>query len=694
MALDGSFKTVCRMCHGGCGAQVEVQAGTVVAITGDKTNPNNFGFLCAKGRAAIEHLYHADRLRHPLRRVGPRGSGRFERISWDECYDALAAELEKGRRSFGAESVVFAQGTDRNYQEWLFRFANAFGSPNVLGPAHVCFYPRVMAGILSMGAFTFCDYEGTPDYVIVWGSNKAVTHGDGVIGTRLLAALKRGTRLIVVDPRRTSLANRADYWLQVKPGTDVALALGILNVIIGAGQYDTEFVTRYTAGFQELAQHVRPYTPEAVEDLTSVPGDLMREVALAYARAPSAAIELGIGTQQNRNSFDAARAIVILSAICGNIDRPGGDVIWEPSGIVGRRTFPAPEALPPDQHQKRLGSGRHRILSMSGWAHPGSVWTAILEEKPYPVKAMLVLGSNLLVNYADSRRVHRALEALDFLAVSDLFLTPTAAMADLVLPASGWLERDQVVEHGHYVAARRKLAQIGASKSDEEILNELARRLGMGDRFWTSSEEALDFKMTPIGWKWKDLVERSYLANRLEYFKHREHGFRTRSRKFDLYSETLRGLGYEPLPTFHPITVRASEPQSYLLTSYHSPFYFNSEFRNLDSLRRKEPDPKIELHPEAARREGISEGDWVVVSAHGGSILLRAKVTDRIAPDVVCVSANWWYPERPFDENWMRSNVNLLTTNDDENEEMGSSNFRGIRCHIRRAEAHESTVDA
>lgn len=686
MATEQTVRTICRMCHGGCGAVVTVRDDRVAAIRGDRTNPNNRGFLCAKGRASIDHLYHPDRLRYPLVRERSAGGG-FTRVSWEEAYTLIADRLNSVRRDYGPESVVFAQGTDRNYQEWLFRFANTFGSPNVLGPAHVCFYPRIMAGIFSMGAFTFCDYEATPECLLVWGSNKAQTHGDGVIGTRLLWALKRGSQLIVIDPRRTDLARKARYWLQVRPGTDAALALGMIHHVLATKKYDSEFVAQHTVGFEQLATHVESYTPERVSHITSVPAALIREAAEFYADASSAAIEMGTGVEQNANSFHVGRAAAILSAISGNIDRPGGNVIWEPSGLIGRRTFPLTEELPGEQGRKRLGSERHKILSMAGWAHPDAVWDAILLHKPYPVEMLMVFGSNLLLNYADSNRVRAALQALKFLVVCELFMTPTAAMADVVLPVSGWLERDQIVEHAHYIAARQALAQVGECRSDEQIMLDLAPRVGIEKHFWNSPTEALDYKLAPLGRAWKEFRELQYSGGNVEYFKYRKNGFNTRSRKFNLYSEGLERLGYSPLPIYKEVNSYADGAGKYLLTSAHSPFYFNSEFRNIGALRAREPDPFIDIHPASAAKEGIVHGDWVRVSANGRSAKFRARVTDTVAPGVVSAAANWWYPEHSHDENWRESNVNCLTMNGQENEETGSSNLRGICCGIERSVA-------
>lgn len=683
---DQELKTVCRMCHGGCGAVVHMHEGRITHLTGDKENPNNEGFLCTKGKASVELVYHRDRLQYPLKRTGPKGSGEFKRISWEEAYSLIVEKMVLHRKDFGAESIVLCQGTDRNYQEWLFRFANALGTPNVLGPAHVCFYPKMMASIFTMGSFTFCDYEGVPECIMVWGSNKIVCHSDGVIGIRLLKALKKSSQLVVIDPRKTALASKAKYWLQVKPGTDVALALGMIHVLLTHNQYDSEFVDRYTVGFEELKKHVQPYTPQKVSELTSVPAKLIEETALFYAKSKSAAIEMGTGLEQNKNSFQCVRAINILSGICGNIDKPGGDVIWEPTGVIGRRTFPRTDILPEEQKKKRLGGDQYRILSMSGWAHSDAVWKAILEETPYPVKSMFVFGSNLLLLYANSERVYQALKKIDFLMVADLFLTPTAEMADVVLPISSWLERDQIVEQSSYVATRKKFVQVGECKSDEEVLNTLAQKLNLKEHFWNTVEEALDYKLRPLGRSWKTFTSEYYLANQLEYYKYKKMGFKTRSGKYHLYCEGLRQLGYDPLPVFKPIVDKEEGISSYILTSHHSPHYFNSEFRSLSRLRKLEPDPTIEIHPQSAKKEGIGEGDWVLVSIREKQAQFKARITDKVAPPVVHVSASWWYPELPFDEKWKRSNVNRITSEEGANAEMGSSNFRGIACRVRRKE--------
>jgi len=681
---NGSYKTICRGCHGGCGVIADVKEGRVTAIRGDIDNPNNRGKLCAKGKASLELLNHSRRLTQPIKRVGRKGDGAFEPISWDEALTHIADRLGHYKKEWGAESVVLCQGTDRNYQEWLFRFANAFGTPNILGPAHVCFYPRVMASIMTFGSFTFCDYEAMPEWIVSWGSNKDTCSSDGVIGSRQAMAIKQGSRLIVIDPYFTALSKQAAYWLRIRPGTDIVLALGMLHIILEEDLYDTDFVKGYTHGFDALVDHLAPYTPEHVAEITSVPEELLREATVAYATAQKACIEIGSGIEQTVHSFSCARAINLIMGLCGYLDAPGGNVIWEPMNVEGRRRFPLFEVLPEEAQRKRLGADQNKILDMAGWVSPHATWEAILKDEPYPVKAMLVFGSNLLLSYADSQKVWDALNALDFLVVADLFLTPTAQLADIVLPVSSWLERDELVEFNSFLAARRKLQVHNGCKSDEDILLDLAHRLNLEHFGWNSMEEALDFRLKPLGLDWKGFVDKAYLPNTLSYYKHREGGFRTRNGKFNIVSDGLKHFGYSQLPTYDIKKVRV-KADALLVTSRRSRYYFNSEYRQLSSLRFHEPNPVIELHPETAARYGIDSGDWVDLMSDDKTMTYRAVFSDAIDPEVVSVVPLWWCPEQPNCSSWKHSNINMLTNERQLNPEMATPNLRGIYCSIKKS---------
>lgn len=679
------LKSICRMCHGGCGAVVELVDGVPTDIHGDPDNPTSEGYFCIKGKASLDLLHSPDRLTTPLVRTGPRGSGTFEPAGWEAALDRIAGELAATISRHGPESVVLGQGTDRNYQEWVFRLANAIGTPNVVGPAHVCFYPRVMASIMTYGAFTFCDYDGDPEVILLWGSNKPNTHSDGVIGVKLLRAVERGSRVITVDPRRTQTAARSSLHLAVQPGTDCALALGMIKIVIDEGWYDRDFVAAHTSGFDELAEHVKAYDIERVAQTTGLTPQLIREATRSYALASRACIEAGTGLSQNENSFDTHRAIAILAAICGNIDAPGGDVIWEPMPIEGRRAFPRPDLLPEDQAKKRIGGEKHKILSMSGWVAPGDLHEAIMTGSPYPITSMVIFGSNILASHENTELVRTAIGKLDLLVVCDLFMTPTARYADVILPTSSWLERDQVVEFNSYIAARQKIATVDGCRSDEEIILELAERLGLSRHFFPSLEAALDAKLAGIGLTWEQFTKIGYIRNEKRYCKYRDGGFRTRSGRVNLMNNGLLAMGYEPFPVFRcPPEADAALP--YLMTSAHPRQFYNTEFHQLPTTSRSQTTARVTVHPDTAEREGLSDGEEVDLFTRAGArgVRMTVKISNSVAPNVVMADAGWWYPGEPSIDESLRSSVNLLTTNDRSDVHMGSATMRGVAVGIRR----------
>ncbi|MFJ7769621.1 molybdopterin-dependent oxidoreductase [Streptomyces sp. NPDC097107] len=680
-----TVRTVCRMCHGGCGALVELTDGVPTAIAGDPGNPTSEGYFCVKGKASLDLVTSPDRLRTPLIRTGPRGSGSFRAAGWDEALDLVARRLREGADAHGPESVVLAQGTDRNYQEWVFRLANALGTPNVVGPAHVCFYPRVMASILTYGGFTFCDYAGDPEVAVLWGSNKLNTHSDGVIGVGLMRALERGTRLVVIDPRRTRTARRAELHLQPRPGTDAALALGLLNVVLGQGWYDAGFVERHTSGFEELRAHVRDWGPATVAAITGVPAEDVVAAARMYATAARACVEAGTGLSQSDNAFDTHRAIALLTAVTGNLDAPGGDLVWEPMPIEGRRGFPRTDLLPAEQAAKRIGGAAYKVLSMTGWVAPADLQEAILHERPYRVSSLLVFGSNPLVSHENAPATRQALEKLDFYAVADMFMTPSARLADVVLPASSWLERDQIVEFNAYLAARQRVTSVGDARSDEEMIIELAGRLGVGRHFAPSVEDALDAKLSGIGLTWKEFKEVGHIPNARRYRKYAENGFRTRSGRVELAHRGLAAMGYDPLPAFRPPPV-TTDAMPYVMTSAHNLQFFNTEFRQLPTTGRRYREPRVTLHPRAALRLEIADGDRVEIHRGSGrpGVVMRAVVSDTVAPDVVVADAGWWYPGEEDVGRATRSSVNLLTDGERRDPYMGSSMLRGLPVGLRR----------
>ena len=693
MSTPYTIKSICRMCHGGCGALIHVKDGKAVKVEGDPSHPVSRGYMCAKGLASLQLAYHPSRLRHPLRRVGRRGEGKWLRVSWEEALEDIAHRLLEVKERYGAEAVVFAHGTNREYLHMVYRLAHAFGSPNITSPGYVCYYPRVAASIITCGGLPIADYEGNPRCIMVWGCNPIHTSPDEYCASQILRALENEPRLIVVDPRETWLASKADLWLQLRPGTDAALALGMLNVLIEEELYDRDFVEKWTVGFDKLVDRVKPYTPAKVEEVTWVPADKVKEAARLYASTKPACIHWGVKIEQNLNCTSTIRALVALMAITGNLDVPGGNVLHSPPPVARFTEFMLVHALPEEQRRKRLG-GMHRLASMGSVVPPMHVVKAILTGEPYPVKAMVVFGSNPLLTWPNSKLVKEALLKLDFLVVVDLFMTPTAELANYVLPAASWLEIDDVAFYFYragYVMARRKAIEVEECWSDHKIIIELAKRLGLRQAFWDSVEEYLDYVLAPSGMKWKEFAEVGFLRAPLRYRKYEEEGFKTPSGKVELHSSILESWGFDPLPSYvEPPETPYSRPdlaEKYpliLTTGARSPYFFHSEYRQLSSLRELQPDPQVEIHPETAAALGIKDGDWVWIEAPRGRIKQRAKLTRGIHPKVVSAQHGWWFPEEPGPEHGcFKSNVNVLTSSDPPFDPcVGASILNSLLCRV------------
>jgi anaerobic selenocysteine-containing dehydrogenase len=693
-------KSACRMCHGGCGVLVHMVDGAIVRITGDRDSPLNKGLLCPKGMAGAEIVTHPDRLTHPMKRIGARGDGRWARIPWDEAYDIIAEKLQRIIAENGPESIVIGTGTGRHHCNFVPRFANALGTPNWCEPGHAqCFFPRVNVARMTFGGLPVCDYYGEtrPACVLVWGHNPLNSGPDGELPFHTRRLIEAGkTKYVVVDPRRTKIAERAAVWLQVRPGTDDALALAMINTIIAERLYDEAFVNRWTYGFDRLAAHVRSFTPEWAAPITWVNAATIRAGARLFAATRPATLEWGCAIEHTPSSIQTARAIALLPALTGNIDVPGGWVLGSPIAT------PVPslaDNVPPQVQAKRLGAQEFRVLGQANVqpsAHIPAVFRAMRTGEPYPVRAFLVFGNNPLLTYANSKLVAESLEKLEFLTVMDLFMTPSAARADLVLPAASWLELDAMPAFPYFaenaVLAQQKLAQVGECKADEVVFAELARRMKLP--VGTEDPVAVyDAQLAGTGVTFDELRERGALWQPMRYRKYEREGFKTESGKVELYSLALEKLGYPPLPHYsEPPESPVSTPEvaqdfPYVLTTGARIMnFFTSEHRQLGRLRRNRRDPIVELHPDTARAHGIRDGDWVAIATRRGKIRQRAQITDGIDPRVINVEFGWWFPERKDAERGVwESNANVLTSMAPPYDPaMGTYQLRALLCRIER----------
>jgi anaerobic selenocysteine-containing dehydrogenase len=693
---DKVVKSTCSMCNRFCGVLVHVRDGKVIKVEGDPKSPVNMGHLCIKGYAAVENLYHPARLRYPLKRAGARSEGKWQRISWNEALETIAAAMNSAKEKYGAESVVFVQGAPKGFGPYFERLRNLFGTPNMVTAAHVCSVPRRIAAYVTYGqsATTGPDQAADLDYppasVMLWAANTAISDLPGYI--RLEEAIAKGTKLIVIDPRKTNFASRADLWLQPRPGTDLALALAMINVILNEGLYDNPFVTKWTLGFDKLRQHVQGNTPTWAEKITWVPAKKIETAARMYATTKPACIRDGNGFEENINSVQTARAIAILRTITGNLGIPGGEVDWADLPLGKMSEFILHDKLPEEQQSKMIGVDMGIAPFPPSWiALPQLVTKTILDEKPYPVKVLCIQGSNPLVTWSNVQEVYRALMKLDFFYVADLVMTPTAEIADIVLPAATYLEFNDVAARAPFLGIRQKVAQVGECWSDQKIINELAKKLGFEDYFWNDVEEALDIILRPVGFTFEELKKLGGIKVGREYRRHERGGFNTPSGKAEIYSTLFEKWGHAPLPEYHePPETPYSAPEltreyPLILTSWHLYPYHHSDNRHLAVLRGVEPEPMIEIHPKTAAELNIEEGDRVYIETKRGRIKQRAVLTEGIDPRVVGLNYGWWFPEQGVESlhGWQESNINVLTSSEPPyNPEMGSTNLRGILCRV------------
>jgi len=679
-------------------------------ITRLEGNPGSLtrGTMCAKGLASVQEVCNASRLKYPLRRSGERGEGQWTRISWDEALAIIAGKMKESRAESGAGSIAICQGTGRGYNRYSFRLARSIGTPNMGLTAHFCYGPKLAVFGMMVGGRLYCDYHGWggayPKTHISWGKQLEISNADGEMAVWFLDSLQKAEHLILVDPRATRLSGRADLWLQIRPGTDAALALGMLHVVINEGLYDKEFVENWTHGFDELRERVREYTPARVSEITWIAEEKIVQAARIFADRKPGCIQMGQSLEAGNNSIQTLRAIVSLMAVTGNIEQPGSMVNWVTPETGPMEDFatevPAPEELP-------IGADRYKLLALPPFAmcHMPTVFRQ-LGEGSGPVRCMHIQGSNPLVAYENTRAVKEGLLNLDFISVADLYMTPTAAYADVVLPVAHWLETDDIYDmHPRFMigAVNKVVAPAGEAWPDNKIFNELGRRLA--PEYWFDDvTEMLDYQLRKAGMTWSEFSARGCLSMEGEdqpYYKYttdywkQEGGFGTTTGKIELYSVCMEELGYDPLPYYkEPHESPYSRPELaeeyplILSTGGRIPVYFHSQYRQNLLLRGLQPHPLVQIHPETAAKYGIRDGDWVWIETARGRIRQVAELFAGIDPRVVNVEASWWYPEDPPpDYGIWKSNANCLTDNQPPYDPaIGSTTLRALLCRIYKVE--------
>jgi len=461
-----------------------------------------------------------------------------------------------------------------------------------------------------------------------------------------------------------------------------------LNVIIEEGLYDKDFVCTWTHGFDPLAGHVKDYTPERISEVTWVAPELIREAARYYATSHPAAIQWGNPIEHNIHAFDTARALVCLMAICGNLDAPGGNIQANEPKILGLGKFARADLIP--SKRKEMIHAYHHTIPRLMTVPPAFFRKAVLEEFPYPVKGAYIQCANPLLTYADSRQTYEALMKLEFLALSDIFMTPTASLADIVLPAATHFEFNDIGHYGlghGYILARPKVVDSpDECWPDIRILNKLGKVITEKEYWYEDYNQLLEEVLEPSGINYTEFTEKGYLKGPDRFNKYLSNGFRTPTGKVELELSQAEKFGLSSLPAFNGLPEEDDPDYPLVLTSSKSQYYLHSSYRWIKRLREKRPDPKVEIHPDTATKYGIAEGDATIIETKLGEIIQIAHLTDIVDPRAINASYGWWFPEGEADSlcEWKKSNLNILTSTEKLGKEFGTPNLKGIGCKIRR----------
>ena len=719
--------TFCQRCHMRCRLYCQVADGKVVHIT------NGMGIDCPKGINLHELLYHPDRLRYPLKRFGQRGEGKWQRISWDEALDTMAERFSEIKARYGADAIATIRGSSHKQMARLstILFSHVIGTPNVLDVNEECNVPSTMMAKITTGDASIT-FDNSPDFrhsscILLWGSN--MRHTRLPLERDINIAQANGAKLIVVDPRpperrdmkRLGLPS-ADIWLRVRPGTDAALALGMIHVIINEGLYNKEFVDKWCLGFEELKERVQEYTPERVADITWIPQDRIVEAARLFATtSPSCLhLRLGAGGGIYTNCAQTSRAITILLALAGDIDFPGGNLLCEDLGGF-RDIFNISEiaGLPyaPGVEEKRLGAKDFPLVTGTRQtakgieprrcSHNATSIQAMLEGK---LKAFFVPGANIAVSLADISLIRKALMNLEFLTVVDLFMTPTTALADLVLPAAHFLETELPIRayqsmgsmyNNYILAPRRVIEPVGECWDDRKIVIDLARRMGIAIP-WQDIEQLNDWQLEEVGIRFHDIQQKTgqMLGFPLKYQKYHQTGFNTPLGKIELRSSILENLGYDPLPYYQePSQSPVSTPglaadYPLIMIDRRSIVYTNSEFQALPSMLRDLPGQEIEVNPETATELGIEEGDEIFIERPGfiWRVKGKARLVPELHPKVISCFCLRWFPDKNVDHGeGFEINTNAVTSIDPPYDPIiGNFQIRGLLCRVGKVEPAES----
>jgi len=670
--------TYCSVCEHSCGMQVTAQDNEILEIRGLKEHPHSKGFLCPKGLAAKDIWAAPDRLKNPLKRDGDN----WKPISWDEALNLCVENLRDIKDRYGPEGVFIYHGYTYRPSSLAYffmkRFFNIYGAFNLSSAGSECFMSFMLANFATFGNIPFPDYERS-NCIVLWGTNPYASGGMGKSAPHMTHLLKEkkkeGAKFIVIDPRRTDSAELADIFLQPRPGTDGALVLGFINAILDQHLEDTDYIEKHTSGFTELKEMLKEYPLDKIEKITGIGKDTIKEAARLFAVTKPGCIKMGSGLEHHTNAVQTIRAANILLALTGNMDVEGGNTFLNHAPL----TPPEVNTLPND---KAFGADEHPMyVSMIDQAHAVAALEPLVSEKPYPVRGMVVAGGAPLKILANTEKVKKIMDKMEFIVVIDQFMTAAAKCAHLVLPAANFLERDEI-DISPFIL-QKKVVEPDGPWPDWKIWWEMSRKMGYEEHFpWSSVEGVMEHLLETTGYTLQQLKEApAGIVLPEEIGKFLKEGFYTYTGKIEFYSKSLEANSYDPLPHYKepaesPVSTPgvAKEFPLILTTGGRYPAFVHSQHRSIETLKKQAPGPLMEVHPETARSCDIGDGDEAIVESRRGSIRIKTVYKENILPGIVHIPHGWDEP-----------NCNVLTDDVARDPISGFPGLKSSLCRIKKA---------
>ncbi|MFW2367883.1 MAG: molybdopterin-containing oxidoreductase family protein [Desulforhopalus sp.] len=672
---EGVVLTMCRQCDSHCGIEVTIKSGRLEKILGDKSHPVSRGRVCPKAFAAIDLVYHKDRITKPLKK---QKDGSFTEIPHDEAMGEISDKLTSIKKEHGARAAGFWTGEGVGFwqqQDYGRRFTHGFGSPNYFSAESVCYASRHIACMSTQGFYnSFPDYANA-DLTVFWGVNPPVSHLHYMF--ELEKSVKRGGKLVIIDPLATQTAKMADLFLQINPGSDCVLALGLARHLIAKDQYDKSFVQTHTIGFEDYARYVEEFIPSRVSEETGISEAQFLQLAEMIADAGNRVINnFGVCIEHQTNGVNTARAINMVSGLCGAIDVKGGE--YSPVSL-GAQPIDLYKEIPLE-HLEPIGADQFPALyHFRKECHSLTAMDYMLGKGKYPLRAMVITGANPVLTNPNAAKVAQAFSSLDLLVVRELFMTKTAELADYIMPAASFLERSEL--HCFANAQRVSLSRMALSdpgiKNEYDFWHELAELQGFSEDFFPWEDEGQFNRWLLSGSKttYDEVAASPYgvTYSPRVYNQSHKNSFATESGKYQFTSTVLEEFGHSPLPQFNRCSHPSIDYEFELITGARKRIYYSSRYRNIDKFKKRIPYPVIEIHPDDAKRLAVENDEKVTVESKINRIELRVKIIDasHIKPGVVQITHGW-------DE----ANVNLLTDDSDLDPISGFPNLKNVRVRI------------